>query len=658
MLNKIGIIYPQSFLEIMAADTFGVFIQESGCDVFYFGSVDEFHKAGEIVDIIVSFDIKVPNVFEVPTFLVLDSNPSSFAEQRILVRNILTYDGYLTDSPEVEKVLQDLLFSARKSANTIHKFSKFFHWSADQENIANPKIKILSNLFDLSDRSFPSRNITKLSQTGRITVFYPCFQIKKSLKQSFIPLQLDDFLSNAQNLFSGQIYWVPDVSARSGDGITLEMKWALSLGMTLIVPWNNYLFSVFGDSLIYLQPGLKPKELDGELKKIQMWANHSATDFNRLATLSQEIYRQKCVPNNRTFDELRTFFIKTARDKHYPAFRSKQNSRKTLNSFAFIIRTGGSAPQLERALNSVVAQEQSDITIILVLYRPLKDLDERTSKYDGKLKFKIVEDFGKNRSTGIVQGIANVSSDYFGLLDDDDTLHPNHIGSLMASLERAKKYDSGVDQRLVFCGNYLISNNHKFEERSEWRSIYGSSEPSHRVIENFRFYEPKLMSQHLWYMASNSWLAHKSLINDEILRDPNTHSHEDIYFELQFAMQTRFVFSCEITAAHWFDGENSTVMDVSRNSADVFRHILSLTYRKIENYTYRHISHTDQFSVSGAYVPTSSIAGLPVYRRRLQAIQVYSIGRSFKRFISITASTHPKRLLFMTARWLYRKLVT
>ena len=86
----------------------------------------------------------------------------------------------------------------------------------------------------------------------------------------------------------------------------------------------------------------------------------------------------------------------------------------------------------------------------MVLYRPLKDLDERTSKYDGKLKFKIVEDFGKNRSTGIVQGIANVSSDYFGLLDDDDTLHPNHIGSLMASLERARNMNSGVDQRLVF----------------------------------------------------------------------------------------------------------------------------------------------------------------------------------------------------------------
>ena len=34
MLNKIGIIYPQSFLEIMAADTFGVFIKKA--DVMFF----------------------------------------------------------------------------------------------------------------------------------------------------------------------------------------------------------------------------------------------------------------------------------------------------------------------------------------------------------------------------------------------------------------------------------------------------------------------------------------------------------------------------------------------------------------------------------------------------------------------------------------------
>ena len=658
MLNTIGILYPKSLLETIAVDTFARFIQENGCDVHCFGSVDDFHKSSIIVDIVVSFDVNVPNVFEVPTFLALDSHPSSFVQQRVLIRNILTYDGYLTDSAEVKQVLEDLIFSAKKVGSSIHKFSKFYEVLINKENIDNPKIEILNSLFWLSDSSYPSKNIKRLSKAGRVTFVYPSFQIKRLLKQPFIPLKTTDFLSSGRATFAGQLYWVPDSKDSNSPAITLEIKWALSLGMALIVTWKSELFNVFGDSLIYLQPGIKPKELDRELKKIQNWARDNVTEVKRLAASSQKIYRKEFVPNSRSFDELKKFFICTAGNKHYPAFRAKTPPPRSPVSYSFIIRTGGKALQLERALDSIVAQEASDITIILVLYKPLENIKERLLRYSEKLDFKIVEDFGNLRSTGIVLGMANVSSDYFGLLDDDDTVHPNHIGTLMASLEMAQKIEPNVDQRLVFCGNYLISKHSKFEERSEWGTTYGLSDPSHRVIENFRFYEPKLMSQHMWYMASNSWLAHKSLINATLLRDPKTHSHEDIYFELQFAMQTRFVFSAEVTAAHWFDGQNSTILDVSRNAKDVFHHIFSLTYRNIGNYTYRHISHTDQFSVSGAYFPTAANTGLAVYRRRLTATHIFSFFRIYRRFITVLSSTHPKRLLFMIARWFYRKLVT
>jgi hypothetical protein len=106
------------------------------------------------------------------------------------------------------------------------------------------------------------------------------------------------------------------------------------------------------------------------------------------------------------------------------------------------------------------------------------------------------------------------------------------------------------------------------------------------VLEHYRFYNAEEMAQHFWYVMSNGWLAHRDVIDDEVLADPETDTCEDLYFELQFAQRTHFAFSGETTAIHHYHSSgNSTFVDAHRHEYDTLRHGLRTHMRTFPRMT-------------------------------------------------------------------------
>src|SRR3989344_7933721 len=64
-----------------------------------------------------------------PTYGLINLPREDYLELPRFLRNILTYDGYLTHSPELERMLKDILFGARKLGSSIYKMDLF---SADK----------------------------------------------------------------------------------------------------------------------------------------------------------------------------------------------------------------------------------------------------------------------------------------------------------------------------------------------------------------------------------------------------------------------------------------------------------------------------------------------------------------------------------------------
>lgn len=247
------------------------------------------------------------------------------------------------------------------------------------------------------------------------------------------------------------------------------------------------------------------------------------------------------------------------------------------------MRVGGDCRKIKDTIHSLSKQNYPGLQLLMIAYKPLENFEQIIDDYKDKIKFRIIQDYGGTRSTGIITGMKNVDTEYFALTDDDDTINQNHLLSLMQSLDYHKAIMPNRDFRVAYSGAYFICNTYRPAEEEEWDDNLLDNRPRKRAIEHLRFFDANLMMRHKWYMTSNSWIAHKSLINEETTRDIETNSHEDLYFELQFAMHTNFAFSCEVTAAHHFHGSNSTIHDAYRNVYDKTRRNISLYFMNSQN---------------------------------------------------------------------------
>jgi len=98
-----------------------------------------------------------------------------------------------------------------------------------------------------------------------------------------------------------------------------------------------------------------------------------------------------------------------------------------------IVRVGGrSIGFIRRCLESLARQTAPGVGIILVRYAPVPGLDALMAQYRGRLRrLHLIDVPGPTtRSACLWAGLAAVEGDLFGILDDDDALHPNHIASL------------------------------------------------------------------------------------------------------------------------------------------------------------------------------------------------------------------------------------
>ena len=135
-----------------------------------------------------------------------------------------------------------------------------------------------------------------------------------------------------------------------------------------------------------------------------------------------------------------------------------------LPSITYIMRTGGRHRHfLERALNSLVAQNYPKIKVIFCVYKKFEYLDEIIQHYPS-LNIEVILREKSIRSTAICDGMAAVKTDLFGLFDDDDELHPNHVRSLVNTLTYHQLRDWRQNIGLVYSGSIIVDDSNEVYE--------------------------------------------------------------------------------------------------------------------------------------------------------------------------------------------------
>jgi hypothetical protein len=244
--------------------------------------------------------------------------------------------------------------------------------------------------------------------------------------------------------------------------------------------------------------------------------------------------------------------------------------------------------------------------VILVQFHPIVGLDAVVDHYRSRfraIRHVVVANNG-NRATAWWAGLNAVTADFFGMLDDDDTLYPNHVASLMDCFERYPSYG------LVYSGLVKIEDEPRhyamglqfngpaeklIAERREIFCIeeedFANLRPTHNVIGN------------------NTWICRSSLLDKETLSDPKIEWAEDVYFIALMAGRTRFGFTAMATAAwHW----RSTTKD---------------------NWTLSHAASTGQASLERWRVRLQSVK-LPSHNKVYPPDSQYDVNQAVNRDLS------------------------
>ncbi|MCG5238891.1 glycosyltransferase [Azospirillum doebereinerae] len=228
-------------------------------------------------------------------------------------------------------------------------------------------------------------------------------------------------------------------------------------------------------------------------------------------------------------------------------------------SVAYLVRTGGrSAWYLKRALTSLAAQGYPALRVVLVVWQGSEELDGVLGQ-PWPFPIVVVHDTGANRSRTLATGlraIADSDAAYFGILDDDDEVHPNHVRSLLACLEQRRRL-TVPRAEVAYAGSVEIVEDQKAAPLP--RHQVPLPVPARRLRPGaFFFPNPARLWSPAVHMPPHAFLAATRLIDDDMLTDCRMPVGEDTHLLNLLAERSDFAFSCEVTAVYHFHGEGQS----------------------------------------------------------------------------------------------------
>lgn len=526
MLKKIVLIAPNNAITPGEQDAIHALLQSKAIAAIFVKDSDDIITHAP--DCVISLSPEVPKLTHFPTYGLMQKPIDTYLELPRYVRNILTYDGYLTTCEQTKESLEDLLFGARKLAACVAHFD--FH--------APP----------LSTQSSHFQQVFYFEPDLTQSVFSNALKTLQANLPGF-KMGAYRFGLHREVLILAHQTAVQTAYQQAGIGLTLSLTEAdnqridpqlltiIASGAAALTPFSETLYTLFGDSLWYLSPNLTPCELVQAIQKIIAQIQATPTLAHEKAARALAIYQAK-------FSFESVFPHLTALHAH--TLQAKGFAPETHNEpqVTYLLQTDGTPDKLKRALYSLAKQHYPNLNVIIL---PTVELNAASLQAEfPALTLKTlpaVETVSKART----QALQTIDSEWFGILDDTDELHPNHIRSLMKTLQYHHELDWRGPVKLAYSGSICVHPEGTTETENEFLDTALGTQRQKRVIDQFHFYQGYKIAHHTWRMA-NTWLAHRSLLDHEILADAAI--VDDLYLELQFAQRTAFAFSVEATLYH------------------------------------------------------------------------------------------------------------
>jgi len=479
-----------------------------------------------------------------PTIGLIWSPPDFYRHDATRIRTMLGYDGYLAGSDSIRTYLKDLLFSTSKetpisdwnflptaSVRTFRKpnlekpsiFYSGVHWDGERHG------DLIAGLDEKLPMAFHGDPVKwrKFGKAYKGTIPFDGVSIFDRINEAGVALCLhrDEHLKH--------------------DVPSMRIFESAAAGAVIITENARFAKTYFGDSVLYVDQGASVSKKLAQIKTHYEWIKNNPDEALALAEKSNAIFNEQFALENALL-KLPEFLVYVKRYGYFEVAPTPIDEP----SVEIIVRIGGrSLFYIERCLDSIAAQTHRNLGVILSIYRQVEGLDDLLDKYKSRFVSikKIQSESTGFRSTALFDGIRAVDAKYFCNQDDDDTLHSNHIRSLVVLLESDERKNvaySGCIQVQDEPGHYYQQINFSGPLHTE------INENRHLVF--FDQFDRNRILRFDNFVQSNTWLARKAILKSRDLIDPQLKVAEDMYLYFLFLREGDFLFSWRVTANwHW-----------------------------------------------------------------------------------------------------------
>lgn len=515
-------------------------------------------------DFVLSIAHQDPKLTPLPTYGVMTA-PTSWYKTERFVRNILTYDAYLTVVPGVKTWLEDLAFGARKINAPVGFFANTV---SAHEAVAGPSFES-ANLAYVGSNWDGSRHgaLFKALAKHSFMRFFGQETAWAGMDSAYAgPLAFDaeSVLKTYVDAGIGLCIEHPDF-AREGIP-TSRIFETVAAGALPICSKSTFNQQWFADTALFVDMNLETETVVDQIAGHMQWVRQNPAEAQQRAEVAQKTYRQT-FELEKLLSDLFAFHEETSVTKHFSV--SKQRPEDTPR-VGVIMRAGGrSISYLRRAIESVANQTHSNCHIILVLWKQPEGLQELLEEFRGLSLQKIDLPEG-GRSDCLWAGL-NAAKDaqckFVGVLDDDDEYHPNAIASLVECFD--------YHRSLSLPGPVVMATGGSLKAFEQPTTLYFDSwidnnsliRPEVHHINRFHFGGLGGVNERTFVSHPSSMLIDVNAIDAELMVNPNLELAEDFYLWMQLAERGRIAFLPEIVSTVHEHGDGQS--DYAQQTVEV-----------------------------------------------------------------------------------------
>jgi hypothetical protein len=502
-------------------------------------------------DFVLCVTAGVAKITDFPTYLTVHVPSTVLVENAVCFSNFFSFDGYLTISDSLARLVRDITFGAGRYEPepgfcylTPQLGTLSCDWS--RAGLADT-LKIV--YFGTNWQSRMPGLFRALDRFGVLAIHGPEAAWRRESYQSYAgPVPFDGL--GPQRIYAerGIGLAIMDDEWWREDVISNRIFEISSVGAVTIcqdMPWTR---KWFGDSVFYFDPESPIDEMVERIRGHHAFCRAHPDIARDMGQRARAIFERHFAAEHML--------------RHAVAYHGRKQDERAARLAAtppappvtVVIRCGGrSLAILGRAIDSVRRQSYGSFIVMLAKYADV-DLSSLTAAPGGAIagfdEFLIE---GGGRARMLFEGVRRVTTRYFAVLDDDDFWMSDHMETLFAAGRRVDpEFDMAYAAQL------------RFDSPVEhWPTLVTT-----RSILRFGYeHEIGDVIEVLNRVGINSFVARRDLLTDDMLSAPDMRTAEDSLLICLLAWRSKPIFSFRPTAFYRDNAE-----DGSRWRIDPERH--------------------------------------------------------------------------------------